>query len=40
MKWDKDASQERLVFLFERHREAVDDRTEDLQEFCDSIVAL
>lgn len=40
MKWDKDPSQKRLVFLFERQRKTVDDRAEDLQELCDSVVPL
>lgn len=40
MKRDKDASQKRLVFLFERQCETIDDRAQNLQELCDSIVAL
>ena len=40
VKWNKDSSQERLVFLFQRERKTIDDRTKDLQELCDSIVPL
>jgi hypothetical protein len=40
VKWDKDSSQKSLVFFFERERKTIDDRTEDLQELCNSIVAL
>lgn len=40
MEWDKDASQKRFVFLFERKCKTIDDRAEDLQELCDSIMPL
>ena len=40
VKWDKDSSQKSLVLLFERQRKTIDDRTEDLQQLCNSIVAL
>ena len=40
MKWDKDPSQKNLVFHFHRVRKTIDNRTENLQELCDSIVPL
>lgn len=40
MQWNQHASQERLVFLLERKREPVDDRTKDLEQLGDTIVPL
>ena len=39
MQRDENAHKERFVLVFERERETVDDRSEDLQKFCDALVA-